>query len=276
MVRQSESNKAETARKPPLTDKQVATMLNRADIILTHGGDLPARVIRLVTHSYWNHVAFVALLSDAASESEQGYQRTFVLEAEADRGVDIHPVDKYLDNKRQDIAILRFPDLALGGEDCAVNFLRRVRGFALEEIDAVYGYGAILRILATALGPLSWLLRPIIRAVRVATSFNRKKAINDFICSGVAQCAYYRACLGAKPDTGEFWDPFFQKIENRRNLIVSKEIRDTIDLEGDFDSVAERLKVTTPADFSRAVAAGLLRCVAQRVKGDWQEGLTKV
>jgi len=275
MVKQSESSKAGAVPTPPLTAEQVAPMLNRADIILTHGSDPPARVIRWVTHSYWNHVAAVALLSDAATGDPQGYQRTFILEAEAGRGVDIHPVDKYLKNG-QDLAILRFPAGALPAEPHGTDFLRRVRGFVLEEIDAEYGYGTILKILDKALGPLGWLLRPIIRAVRVATSFNRKKAINDFICSGVVQHAYYRACFGVDPAKVEYWDDFFQDVEKRRNLIVSQEIRDTMDFEATFDSVKEHLKETIPADFSRAAAAGRLHCVAQRIKGVWQEELTEV
>ncbi|MGQ9572931.1 MAG: YiiX/YebB-like N1pC/P60 family cysteine hydrolase [Dehalococcoidia bacterium] len=256
-----------------LTNGQVANMLNRADIVLTHGCGLPDRVIRWFTKSYWNHAAIVFVLSDKASGSEQGYQRTFILEAEASAGVDIHPIDKYLNSKHQDMVILRFPALALP-PDRRLEFLRRVRGFALEQIDAAYGYGTILQIVGRVLGPVDWLLKPIIRAIKIVVS--RRKAINDFICSGVIQYAYYRACFGADLDKGDLWDPFFQDAQNRRNLIVNPNAQAVFDAQPSFDAVAEELKLTIPADFSRAAKAGLLECVAERVKGVWGEQLTHV
>lgn len=281
MAKQVESNKAEAPPTPPLTNEQVAAMLNRADIILTHSSDPTARAIQLVTHSYWNHVALVALLSDKATGDSQGYQRTFILEAEAKAGVDIHPLDKYFKTgkyikKRQDLLILRLPAAALPAGQLGTEFLRRVRGFALEEIDARYCRGTILRLLEKGAGLLTWLLRPIIRAARVVISFNRNKAINEFICSGVVQHAYYRACFGADPTQLVFWNDFFQDPKRRAALIVDPDIRKAIDLQMPFDSVKEQLKVTVPGDFSRAAAAGWLQCVAQRIDGDWKTELSEV
>lgn len=256
-----------------VTTDDVAAMLSRADIILTRGGGLTSYVIRWFTKSYWNHAAIVFVVSDAASGSQQGYQRTFILEAES-RGIDAHPIDKYLYNEKQEMAILRFPDSVLPPQRGA-DFLRRVRGFAFEEIDALYGYGTILRIGERILGPVGWVLRPLIRALKVATG-NRKKAINDFICSGVVQYAYYRATFGVDPAVGESWDPFFQMGDKRLNLIVDAETRAAFDPQSTFHSVAEQLKLTTPADFSAAAAHDLLECVAERVRGVWRRQLTKV
>jgi hypothetical protein len=275
MVQERKSNKPEPVSAPALTKDKVAVMLHRADIILTHGGGPTSRVIRWFTQSYWNHAAIVFVLSDAAEGSQQGYQRTFILEAES-HGIDIHPIDKYLCNDRQDMVILRFPGSALPAGSRGVDFLRRVRGFAVEEIDALYGYGTILMIAEKILGPLGWLLKPIIRGIRVAASSDRKKAINDFICSGVVQYAYYRACFGAEPATDAKWDPFFQDAKNRRNLIVNPGIRAAFDAKATFQTIAKQLKLTTPADFSRAAADDLLECVAERVKGVWRGVLTQV
>ena len=259
-----------------LTDADVLGMLNRADIILTHGRSLTDWVIRSGTQSYWNHTATVFLLKDQV----QGYLNTFVLESESPHGVDVHPIDKYLNNKDQnkkhpDLAILRFPDSALP-PGRRVDFQKRVRGFVLEQIDAKYGHCAILQIAETILGPLGWLLKPVIRAMKVATGLNRGKAVNDFICSGVIQYAYCRACLGADPATGELWNDFFKDGETRRKLIVNKETRDAFDPKVSLQALTERLKLTRPADFSQAaIDDSLLECVAQRKDGVWGRQLTE-
>jgi len=259
-----------------LTDADVLGMLNRADIILTHGRSLTDWVIRSGTQSYWNHTATVFLLKDQV----QGYLNTFVLESESPHGVDVHPIDKYLNNKDQnkkhpDLAILRFPDSALP-PGRRVDFQKRVRGFVLEQIDAKYGHCAILQIAETILGPLGWLLKPVIRAMKVATGLNRGKAVNDFICSGVIQYAYCRACLGADPATGELWNDFFKDGETRRKLIVNKETRDAFDPKVSLQALTERLKLTRPADFSQAARDdNLLECVAQRKDGVWGRQLTE-
>jgi len=263
-----------------LTDADVLGMLNRADIILTHGGGLADWAIRWGTESYWNHTAIVFLLKDEA----QGYLNTFVLESEFPHGVDVHPIDKYLNDKHQnksqdkkhpDLAILRFPDSALPPER-RLEFMRRVRGFVLDEIDAKYGRCAILEIVQTILGPLGWLLKPVIRAMKVLTGLNRRKAINDFICSGVIQYGYCRACFGEQAVEGDLWDQFFEDGETRCKLIVSRELRDAFDPKMSFQALTERLKLTRPADFSRAAKDdNLLECVAQRKDGVWGRQLTE-
>lgn len=273
MVRESSNNEPEPAPTAALTSKDVERRLSRADIILTRSGGLASRVIRQFTQSYWNHAAIVFVLSDAASGSQQGYQSTFILEAES-QGVDAHPIDKYLYNEHQDMVILRFPDSALPAER-RVDFLRRVRGFALEEIDAVYSYSTLLRVAEKIVGPLGWILKPVIRAGRVLGSFNRKKAINAFVCSGVVQYAYYRACRRTDPDDGSRWAPFFEDGENLENLIVNPDIRAAVDHQALFRTIREQLELTTPADFSWAVADNRLECVGERIKGVWRDELTR-
>lgn len=267
-------SKERSGRRESLSTEAVAGLLNRADIVLTRGGGVASAAIRWFTKSYWNHAAIVFVLSDSASEAHEGYHRTFILEAES-HGVDIHPIDKYLRNEKQDMMILRFPTSSLP-PDRRVDFLRRVRGFALEEIDDVYSYGTILRIAERILGPVGWLLRPIVRGARIATRFNRNKAVNDFVCSGVVQYSYYRAAYGEEPTTGSFWHPFFEVDENRRALIVSPEARAAFNSKDSFGTMAGQLKLTTPADFSRASKDGILECLAERVKGDWAAEATKL
>jgi hypothetical protein len=287
MERETDSNEPQSAPAGALTSEDVETMLNRADIILTRGGGLTSRVIRWFTDSYWNHAAIVFALSDNAlrskQEQEQGYQSTFILEAEP-QGVDAHSIDKYLYEEKQDMVIFRFPDSAL--PPGRREFLRRVRGFALEEIDAVYGYLDIVRVglkkgqnvlrrLGRLFRPLGRLFRPAIGAIRMAL-FNRNKAINDFVCSGVVQYAYYRACRGVDPDDGTRWDDFFQDAQNVGNLIVNLDIQAAVKDQPEFAAIREQLELTTPADFSRAAQDNRLECVAERVKGVWRRELTKV
>ncbi len=283
MGRETSSNEPQSAPPDALTTDQVAVKLRRADIILTRGGGLVSRVIQRFTGSHWNHAAMVFVLSDAASGSQQGYQSTFILEAEA-QGIDVHPIDKYLYREHRDMVLLRFPDSILDFPESSDPsdpakqrraFRRRVRGFAFEEIDATYAYGTFLRVGEKILGPLGCLLKPAIRAVKV-TAFNSSKAINDFVCSGVVQYAYYRACYGADAGSGAFWNDFFQQGDNRRNLIVNAEMRAAFDPSATFDAVAEQLKLTTPADFAQAAQANLLECVAERVNRVWGKQLTKV
>jgi len=131
---------------PDLTTVEVAASLERADILLTHGKGLTSTLIRRFTNSHWSHTAIVFVLSDVATGVSEGYQHTFVLEAQSS-GVDIHAIDKYLFNENKDMVVLRFPAGALpaanSGTDQRNGFLRRVRGFALERIDDIYGHGKI-------------------------------------------------------------------------------------------------------------------------------------
>jgi hypothetical protein len=265
-------------RGEPLSTKEVAGLLNRADIVLTHGGGIASLAIRWFTHSYWNHAAIVFVLEDKAARAHEGYQKTFILEAES-QGVDIHPIDKYLYNEKQDMMILRFPSSSLPPDRRRVDFLRRVRGFGVEEIDAKYSYPVILRIAQRLSGPLGWFfITPMYRFLSVATRLNHKKAINAFVCSGVVQHAYYRAAYGEEPSTGSFWDTFFEAEKNRHALIVSPKARAKFSAEASFESVDDELGLTTPADFARALDLedGVLECVAERVKGDWKTKATKL
>ncbi len=112
MSRETTDSERDPAPTAGLTTPEVANRLNRADIILTRGGGPVSHLIRRFTQSYWNHAAIVFVLSDDASNTQQGFQSTFILEAEP-QGIDIHPIDKYLHNERQDMVLLRFPDSPL-------------------------------------------------------------------------------------------------------------------------------------------------------------------
>jgi len=262
---------------PDLTTAEVAASLERADILLTHGKGPTSILIRRFTNSHWSHTAMVFVLSDVATGVSEGYQHTFVLEAQS-HGVDIHAIDKYLFNENKDMAVLRFPPGALpaatSGTNQRTSFLRRVRGFALERIDDIYGHGKIFTIAQRILKlPL---LRPAFSVLGLIFATQREKAVNNSICSGVVQWAYLRACYGNEAVPGNFSDPFFTSGEKRRHLIAAADIRDTFDPDAPFQGTAAAIELTTPAHFAQAVRDGLLVCVGERIGGVWNRELTRL
>ena len=260
--------------KKNLTTNEIAKLLQRADIIVTHGRGLMSRLIRFGTRSYWNHVAIVFVLDDEASGQSRGYQRTFIIEAQA-HGVDIHPIDKYLNNEKQDMAILRLPEDAVPAS-IRQDFLRRVRGFALEEIDAGYGFGAIGGITRRLFG---WVANPLAFMMGAAKLLFRtpgvSEVVNRWICSGIAQYAYYRTCFGADPASGGIWDPYFADSSHRARVVVNSVLRLAIEGGLSFEEATTRLKLTTPAHFALAATYGQLYTVAERIAGCWSDQLTR-
>lgn len=257
-----------------LDDDEVATLLQRADIILTHGGGLVSALIRWATRSYWNHVAMVFVLSDEASGERQGYRRTFVIEAEP-HGIDIHPIDKYLYNQRQDMVILRLPDGAIP-EGIRTDFLRRARGFALEEIDAGYGFSAIGGIMARFFGAMT---KPLAFLVAAGNLLFRTpgvpRVVNRWICSGVVQYAYYRACFGADPASGPMWDNSFTDMSRRSQVVFNPDARTAIAQGLSFKEAEAMLRLTTPGHFALAATYGELQPVGERIAGRWSIGITR-
>ena len=219
----------------------------------------------------------VFLLSHQASKNNQGYKSTFVSESEP-HGIDIHPVDKYLDDESGDIAILRLPEGSLPS-DIWDGFMRRVRGFALEEIDATYGYGHIARLVERVLGRRvgSFMNRifDILRLWFGKPGVAKDKKVNEWICSGVVQHAYYRACFGAGPAVGEMWNPYFDQPSNRAKVVVNPDLRVRIESGVTYSEAEEELKLTTPAHFALAATYGNLYTVAVRIGGVWGNQLAR-
>lgn len=256
-----------------LETRDIAKLFNRGDVILTHGNGPADRLIQWATGSHWNHVAIVFVLSDEASGHEEGYRRTFIIEAES-HGVDIHPIDKYLHNEGQDMAVLRLPDGAVP-PDIRVDFLRRVRGFALEEIDAGYGYeeigGIVKRLFGLVAAPIAWL---VTAGNLLFKTPGVSEVVNRWICSGVVQYAYYRACFGAKTSPDDMWRPSFFDNKRRAGLIVSPELSLKIAEGLEFEKAKPLLKLTTPAEYARAAKIGRLQVVAERTNRHWNRTLS--
>jgi hypothetical protein len=173
--------------------------LKRADILVTRTKrSLLGALIRFGTKSHWNHGLMVYTIKD----DEQGYNSTFIIES-GGAGIDVHNISHYLERlDKYDVGIKRFePDWF--NHDTAGDILyyrRKVRGFALQEIDDKYDHKMILsiasrilrQIILGILFPLQRLRRPEKRKVQVMR-ITKLLDVNAYICSGFVQWAYYQA-----------------------------------------------------------------------------------
>ncbi len=220
-----------------------ASRLKRVDVLLTHTkGSLLGWLIRFGTRSYWNHAAMVYVLWDPS----QGYESTFIIES-GGAGIDIHNISHYLERPgRADVGIKRLDrpwfqdDRPQGG----LNFQRRIRGFALEEIDDSYDFRMILglarRILRQMILALlfPWLrLRPAperrLRPPRLARTLD----IKAYICSGFIQWSYYQGVKKVLEEEG-------QSLERLEEVAFSEETA--------ADPADDVLLSTTPADLANS------------------------
>ena len=216
--------------------------LKRADILVTRSkGSLLGWLICFGTNSYWNHAAMVYVLRN----SELGYDSTFIIES-GGGGIDIHNIGHYFERpKKYNVGIKRLEKdwFCNDREDGGLRFRRRVRGFALEEIDDKYNHRLIVDIARRILRQLilaaifPWLRRkdPSKRRVRMP-GIAKKLDVNAYICSGFVQWAYYRGVGKVLEETG---DTDAQKLQD---VIFNPEV-------GQDDS-EEVLLSTTPADLA--------------------------
>lgn len=218
--------------------------LKRADILVTRSkGSLVGWLIRFGTGSYWNHAAMVYVIRNP----ELGYDNTFIIES-GGAGIDIHNIGHYFEHpKKYDVGIKRLEKdwFQNDREDGGLRFQRRVRGFALDEIDDRYDHRLILGIARKILRQLilaaifPWLRRkePAQRRARIPKIAQRLD-INAYICSGFVQWAYY---LGVGKVLGENGETNGQKLQD---VIFNPEV-------GRDDS-EEALLSTTPADLANS------------------------
>jgi len=179
--------------------------LKRADILLTRTkGSLLGALIRFGTDSYWNHALMVYTIRD----DKQGYNTTFIIES-GGSGIDVHNIAHYLEKPgKYDVAVKRFDadwfqDNANSG---GLLYRRKIRGFALQEIDDKYDHGMIIsiatrilrQIILAILFPLQRRKPPEQRKVKISRFAGLN--VNAYICSGFVQWAYYRAISQAIKD----------------------------------------------------------------------------
>ena len=168
--------------------------LERVDVMLSRSkGSLLGWLIRLGTGSYWNHAFLIYVIRSA----EQGYNTTFIIES-GGSGIDIHNIAHYFERpKKYDVGVKRLE--ADWFQSDKLQYGRKIRGFALQEIDDKYDHKLILSIARR-------ILRQIILAVlypwqRLKKNPEQRRVhvprvigmdINAYICSGFVQWAYYQ------------------------------------------------------------------------------------
>ena len=218
--------------------------LRRADIILTHSkGSLLGWLVRFGTKSYWNHAAMVYVIRNP----RQGYDNTFIIES-GGAGIDVHNIRHYFQNtKRVDIGIKRLEkdwfqdDSETGG----LRFRRRVRGFALAEIDDKYDHKLLLGIVKSMLRQLilafifPWLRtkEPVKRRARLPR-IAKKLEVNAYICSGFVQWAYYKGVGKVLEEDGNTTETKIQDV------IFNPELN--------YEDSEDTLLSTTPADLANS------------------------
>lgn len=147
--------------------RKVAAELQAGDIILLHTRfHALSWFIRLVSQSYWNHVAIVL----TTFEDLPGFHSVLVAEAVED-GIEIHRMQKFLDNGLYDFGVKRVPRLSKEERD-------HLTGYILSNIDSPYDYRRLLR------NGYAFL----------TGDFKRfKNLVNDksFLCSSFIQKAFY-------------------------------------------------------------------------------------
>jgi hypothetical protein len=160
-----------------------------ADIIMIrHKKGWLRYFLRLVTRSYWDHVALVLFPRDA----KRGRYYNQIIEAADPGGVEIHKLDKYLKNSElYDIGIKRLPHID-------VEIRQRIVTFMLMNVDAPYYKLSFWRFLLATIS---------------------KKFSEDllgrqrFCCSGFVQRAFYEATEWDERDRVIFREEFLSPQE---------------------------------------------------------------
>jgi hypothetical protein len=218
--------------------------LERMDVLVTRSkGSLLGWLIRFGTKSYWNHALMVYVVRD----HNQGYETTFIIES-GGAGIDIHNIAHYFEKSKQyDVGIKRWePDWLKNespGKD-RLRYSRRIRGFALGEIDDSYNHRLILEIggkilrqlILTAISPWQRTKPPEKRAIRLP-HFMRRLSVNAYICSGFVQWAYYQSLSRILQEEGGDKSRLQDVLFNPR-------------LTGEFTK--DDLLATTPADIANS------------------------
>ena len=147
--------------------RKVAAELQAGDIILLHTRfHALSWLIRFISKSYWNHVAIVL----TTFEDLPGFHSVLVAEA-AEDGIEIHRMQKFLDNGLYDFGVKRVAGLSKEDRD-------NLTGYILSNIDSPYDYRRLAR------NGYAFL----------TGDFKRfKNLVNDksFLCSSFIQKAFY-------------------------------------------------------------------------------------
>lgn len=225
--------------------------LKRADILLTHTkGSLLGALIRFGTGSYWNH----ALMIYAIRDINQGYNTTFIIES-GGSGIDVHNIAHYLEKQdKYDVAVKRFeaPWFQDDTDSGGLRYRRKVRGFALQEIDDKYDHKMIISIATRILRQIVMGVLFPLQRIKPPEKRRLKKPsfagvnVRAYICSGFVQWAYYQAVSQVLDEDKQDKSPVPEKddlVKSRLDEIVFNPEKSAPDMEN-------LLLSTTPADLA--------------------------
>lgn len=154
--------------------------LRVADIIMTrtkHANWL-LRGVRKMSHSYWNHSALVFEVV-----RQEGVEPEVLIVEALDKGIEIHRLHTYLNEKDFDIGIKRIPHITDEERE-------RILAYFLEKIDTPYDF---TRLFGYMLNRIVMKLAGVkVRDMIAQRIIN----IDNFVCSSFTQRAFY---LGVAP-----------------------------------------------------------------------------
>ena len=162
--------------------------------------------------------------------------------------IDIHNIGHFFQNtKKVDVGVKRLEKdwFQIDSENGGLRFRRRVRGFALSEIDDKYDHKMIIGIAKGIVRQLilafifTWLrtkekARRRVRIPRIA----KKLDVNAYICSGFVQWAYYRGVGKVLEEDGDTTKTKLQDV------IFNPELS--------HEDSEDALLSTTPADLANS------------------------
>ena len=267
--------------------------LRVADVVLRAGEDpkdIFARIIRFATNSSWNHSALVFLLSNL----KQGYDSTFLIEAITD-GVRVADWRKTIVPYKQfSIGVKRVAldwyaettaeqarHSASDPEDThGIDYLRAVRGVALDQINGMYDKRVLLELIALYIQRVTRRhLQAFPIVIHIAAAFanffrawslsnSSSGSLQRFICSGLMQYSFFEALRNRILNAREVEEDRSVALHNLNNMhrIIFCEDPDKIiatyvqqvqqgkrDLADPIpESVLDLLKTATPADFNNS------------------------
>jgi hypothetical protein len=179
----------------------VGDKLKRADILLSHTKrSLLGFLIRFGTDSYWNHAFMIYTIRS----KNEGYDSTFIIES-GGGGIDIHNITHYFEHpEKYDVAVKRLEAdwIQSNSETGGLRYQRKIRGYALMEIDDKYDHKMIVDIARRFIRQLilgflfPWMRirkKPLEQRQIGASAVSKRLNINTYICSGFVQWSYYKA-----------------------------------------------------------------------------------
>jgi len=251
------------------------------------GPEIFSRFIRLSTNSQWSHAALLYLMNDP----REGFDNMFVLEAMNGAGVrvvswkgEVTPYDKFavgirrlqLDWYKESAYEAASHDPKDPENIDGIWYLRRVRGMALDQINAMFDEGTIGELTALYVERLAgqyklpFLFKIAAWFVQLIRGRGQADPTPRFICSGLVQYSFFAAlrqniidCF-ASDQPGDH-DIALSNLDNMHHVIFradpdgiianyvqqvkSGELKPDTPVPG---NVEDFLRTTTPADFSRS------------------------